>query len=443
MFANNSFRDPQVLRSLVRDSQVHRDLYIDAGLFALEQEQFYGHTWNFAGHASQIPAAGDYITLTLAGRPIILLRQADGSVRGLFNRCAHKGARLLSEACGNTGKFLRCPYHAWSFKTDGALLSMPLKAGYEDTGLAACENGQGLTPLPHLQVYRDFIFVKLKPGGLGFEDYFGEALGAIDSMVDRSPTGQLRVAGGVLRNVMNCNWKMYLENINDTVHPVSTHESVVKSAQSVWQGHGPDEPKPMAIEQVLPFGNGYNFFDEMGGKVYAHGHSLLGINFSIHSGYQVPPDYEAALVAAHGAERTSDVLGRSPQNAVLYPSIALKGSPQCMRVIRPLAVDRTLVEAWSFETVGAPDLLLERAMTYNRLVFSPMSVVAHDDIHLFETIQQGLHAPGNEWVSLHRDFRSDELNTPSATVNGTNEWLMRNQYRAWLQFMTQDLEAAP
>ena len=80
-------------------------------------------------------------------------------------------------------------------------------------------------------------------------------------------------------------------------------------------------------------------------------------------------------------------------------------------------------------------------MTYNRLVFSPMSVVAHDDIHLFETIQQGLHAPGNEWISLHRDYRADELATPKATVNGTNEWLLRNQYRAWLQFMTQELEA--
>lgn len=80
-------------------------------------------------------------------------------------------------------------------------------------------------------------------------------------------------------------------------------------------------------------------------------------------------------------------------------------------------------------------------MTYNRLVFSPMSVVAHDDIHLFETIQQGLRSPGNEWVSLHRGFRTDEMTMPSATVSGTNEWLMRNQYRAWLHFMTQNMEA--
>ena len=80
-------------------------------------------------------------------------------------------------------------------------------------------------------------------------------------------------------------------------------------------------------------------------------------------------------------------------------------------MIRPLAADRTLVEAWSFRAEGAPDLLFERSMTYNRLVFSPMSVVAHDDVHLFESIQQGLRAEGNEWVSLHRDFEPANCST--------------------------------
>jgi hypothetical protein len=108
-------------------------------------------------------------------------------------------------------------------------------------------------------------------------------------------------------------------------------------------------------------------------------------------------------------------------------------------VIRPLAVDRTLIEAWSLRAEGAPELLFERAMTYNRLVFSPMSVVAHDDVHLFESIQQGLRAEGNPWVSLHRGFDARELERDSQDVNGTNELLMRNQFRAWVRFMTLSL----
>jgi hypothetical protein len=99
-----------------------------------------------------------------------------------------------------------------------------------------------------------------------------------------------------------------------------------------------------------------------------------------------------------------------------------------------------MLEAWSFRVEGAPDVLFERSMMYNRLVFSPMSVVAHDDVHLFEGMQRALHADGNDWISLHRNFRPDELGQGTADCNGTNELLMRNQFRAWAQFMSLTME---
>jgi phenylpropionate dioxygenase-like ring-hydroxylating dioxygenase large terminal subunit len=289
-------------------------------------------------------------------------------------------------------------------------------------------------------VYRDFVFVKLSTHGPDFASYCGDMLGAIDNLVDRSPVGRLRIEGGVLRNVIHCNWKMYLENINDTVHPMSTHESATAAANRLWRGRPADAEKPMAMEQILPFGAPYDFFERMGGRAYPNGHSMLGIHFSIHSGYAQVPDYEAALRAAHGAARATENLERAPQNSVLFPSLALKGSPQAMRVIRPLAADRTLVEAWSFRVEGAPDILFERSMTYNRLVFSPMSMVAHDDVHLFESIQRGLAAEGNEWVSLHRGFEPAELEGECMReAGGTSELLMRNQFRAWARFMSLSL----
>jgi len=441
------YRDhPERIRALVQEDRVHRDLYLSEELFGLEQEQFFANTWQFMGHASQVPGAGDYVAQEIAGRPLVMVRQADGSIRVLANRCAHKGTQLVSDPCGNTGKFFRCPYHAWTYRLDGSPLAVPIKAGYEGTRMAQCESGQGMAPVRHVAVHRDFVFVRLADEGPAFEDYFGEVLRAIDNMVDRSPQGRLAVAGGVLRNVIQCNWKMYLENINDTVHPLSTHESATRAAQALWAGHAPDEPKPMAMEQILPFGAGYEFFDQMGARVLPHGHSVLGTRFSIHSGYAQVPEYEAAMREAHGDERAAEILQRSPQNAVLFPSLSVKGSPQAIRVIRPLAAGRTLVEAWAFRAEGAPELLAQRSMNYNRLVFSPMSVVAHDDVHLFESIQRGLRAPGNEWVSLHRGHRSGEFGgdqlQQAQDTNGTNELLMRNQFRAWAQFMTLHMEAA-
>ena len=425
--------------ALVETDRVHRDLYLSAEIYALEQRHFFANTWNYLGHASQIPKAGDYLTETIAGRPLVLVRQPDGSVRVLYNRCAHKGTRLVTDASGNVGRHFRCPYHAWTYRLDGAPMGMPLKAGYEGTRLEACESGRGMAALQHVAVYRDFVFVKLSDAGPGFDEYFGAALKSIDDMVDRSPLGRLEIAGGCLRSVIRCNWKMYLENINDTVHPMSTHQSAVDAAHALWKDHPADEPKPMAMEQILPFGSSYDFFDQMGGRVYPNGHSVLGTRFSIHSGYAQLPEYAAAMTAAHGAARAAEVLERSPQNSVLFPSLSVKGSPQAIRVIRPLAVDRTLIEAWSFRVAGAPELLFERTQSYNRLVFSPMSVVAHDDMHLFESIQQGLAADGNHWVSLHRNHTPAELDFATQETNGTNELLMRNQFRAWARYMTLDM----
>ncbi|MBK6007542.1 Rieske 2Fe-2S domain-containing protein [Ramlibacter ginsenosidimutans] len=426
--------------ALVQEDRVHRDLYLSEELFALEQRHFFANTWNFVGHASQVPEAGDFITVEIAGQPLLMVRQADGSIRVLNNRCAHKGMPLATDASGSVKRFFRCPYHAWTYHLDGTPLSLPLKEGYANGRMHACESGSGMGALRHVAVYRDFVFAKLNDGGPDFHAYFGDVLAAIDNLADRSPTGKLKVEGGILRNIVHCNWKMYLENINDTVHPQSAHESATAAAHRLWQGQPADAPKPMAMEQILPFGAGYDFFDKMGGRVYPNGHSMLGTQFSIHSGYAHVPEYEQALQAAHGAERTAEILQRSPQNSVCFPSLAVKSSPQAIRVIRPLAADRTLVEAWSLRAEGAPDLLFERSLMYNRLVFSPMSIVAHDDVHLFESIQHGLKAGRNEWVSLHRDYEATERERGTQDVNGTNELLMRNQFRAWAQFMVADME---
>ena len=427
------------IAALVEEDRVHRDLYLSAELFELEQRHFFSNTWNYVGHASQVPNSGDYAAVTIAGRPLLMVRQPDGSIRVLYNRCAHKGSQLVTDGCGNVGRFFRCPYHAWTYKLDGAPLAIPMKAGYEGTRLKECESGQGLEAVKNTAVYRDFVFARLSDAGPDFESYCGDALRAVDNLVDRSPVGKLKVEGGVLRSVVRCNWKMYLENINDTVHPMSTHESATSAANTVWQGRPADAPKPMAMEQILPFGSSHDFFDRMGGRVYPNGHSVLGIHFSIHSAYGQLPEYEAAMRQAHGEQRAAEIMERSPQNAILFPSLSVKSSPQAIRVIRPLAADRTLIEAWGFRVEGGPDVLLQRALTYNRLVFSPMSMVAHDDLHLFEGMQRGLAAGRNEWVSLHRNFDRAELQPGPREVNGTSELLMRNQFRAWVRFMTLNL----
>ena len=112
----NDALQPAAIRALVEADRVHRDLYLDPNLFSLERERLFARTWSFVGHASEVPASGDYVTRELHGRPLVMVRDAEGVVNVLYNRCAHKGTRLVTEEAGNTGKFFRCPYHAWTYK---------------------------------------------------------------------------------------------------------------------------------------------------------------------------------------------------------------------------------------------------------------------------------------------------------------------------------------
>jgi phenylpropionate dioxygenase-like ring-hydroxylating dioxygenase large terminal subunit len=427
--------DPDALRALVRDDAVHRDVYVSEEVFELEMERLWSRTWIYVGHDSQVPRVGDYATSDVAGRPVMMVRGEDGVVRVVMNRCAHKGAKLVSEPAGNVGKFFRCPYHAWAYDLDGKVRAVPLRSGYEQTGLATSEAAGGLSAPAGVAVHRGFVFARLEGDGPSFDDWAGPMRAVIDAIADRSPRGTLRVVGAPIRSTFRANWKAYIENINDTVHPPATHQSANDAAAAIWAGRPADAPKPMSMQLLLPFGSGWDFFERMGGRVLPSGHSLLGTQASIHSSYEGLEGYEAALLAAHGEARAREVLAFAPQNAVLYPSVSMKATPQAIRVIRPVAVDRTVVEAWAFQPEGAPELLSRRAVTYNRLVFSPMSVLAHDDLHVFETIQHALRADGNPWVSLRRGLAGSERDGDTADVGGTDERLIRNQFRAWAAAM--------
>jgi len=163
----------QEMAALVRDTEVHKALYVDQQVFELEMEHLFANTWVYVGHASQIPNKGDYYTTTVGTQPVVMVRHTDDSVQVLYNRCPHKGVKVAGEGCGNTGKFFRCPYHAWTFKTDGSLLSMPLRKGYDNTGFEHCEAQHGMAKVGAVREYREFVFCRLNPQGESFEDYFG------------------------------------------------------------------------------------------------------------------------------------------------------------------------------------------------------------------------------------------------------------------------------
>ena len=93
----------------MRETEVHRDVYVDQEVFDLEMEHLFANTWIYVGHDSQVPNAGDYYGTTIGRQPVLMVRHTDGVVHVLYNRCPHKGTRITIDTCGNAGKFFRCP----------------------------------------------------------------------------------------------------------------------------------------------------------------------------------------------------------------------------------------------------------------------------------------------------------------------------------------------
>jgi phenylpropionate dioxygenase-like ring-hydroxylating dioxygenase large terminal subunit len=436
-YANN----PAAVRALVEPGRVHRDVYIDPEVFGLEMRHLFANTWVYVGHASQIPEAGDYLTTDIGTQPVLAARHTDGEVRVLYNRCAHKGVKIASEACGHTGRLFRCPYHGWSYKTDGSLHSIPFRKGYDGSGLDGSDAMRGLAPVGATHVYRDFIFARLAEHGVGFDEFFGGSLTSIDNMVDRSPEGRLVLEGPPLRYMHPCNWKMLVENQTDTCHPMIAHESSAGTAVSVWKREeGKGGKKPMAVEVYAPFMAPYDFFEGMGIRVWPNGHGHTGVTTSIHADYSAVPGYVDQMVAAYGEERAKAILGENRHNTIYFPNIMVKGPIQTLRVFKPLAANRTLVESYTFRLAGAPDMLFARTLMYNRLINAPTSIVGHDDLEVYERAQLGLHADGSEWVDVRRHYAPGEPEDDTAVVGGTSERQMRNQFHAWTKYITASMD---
>ena len=117
------------LAMMVRPDRVHRALYSDPAIFELEMQRLFGRAWLVVGHESQIPAAGDFLTTRMGREPVIVARHADGAVKVMINRCSHRGSTVCEDARGHCVEFV-CPYHGWTYRTDGSLRFVPLEQGY-------------------------------------------------------------------------------------------------------------------------------------------------------------------------------------------------------------------------------------------------------------------------------------------------------------------------
>src|SRR5690606_26462242 len=121
--------------------------------------------WLLAGHLSELPEAGDYVTLEAAGERALVIRAADGSLRAFHNVCRHRGSRVVSGESGSCRRSIVCPFHGWTYNLDGSLKNVPAA----DTFAGLDKSRHGLVPL-ELEVWHGFVFVRFAAGGPSLAD---------------------------------------------------------------------------------------------------------------------------------------------------------------------------------------------------------------------------------------------------------------------------------
>lgn len=131
----------------------------------------FANTWIFVGQDSQTSNPGDYFHTEIGKKPIVMVHHLDGGIHVLYNRCTHNGPKLIIDCTSNTGKLFCCPYHAWTYKTDGTRLGMALRKGYDSTGLEKRNLDTDTALVGAVRNYSGFVFAQLAHEGPGFE-YF-------------------------------------------------------------------------------------------------------------------------------------------------------------------------------------------------------------------------------------------------------------------------------
>ena len=325
--------------------------YTSDAFYRREIDRIFMKVWNFLGRVEQVPHPGDYFTVDFAGVSLIVVRDDGGEVRAFANTCRHRGSELL--AGSGRCKAIVCPYHSWTYALDGRLVGAPemeQSVGFrkEDNGLIALR----------LETWGGFIFVNFDRNAAPLEAYLGGMMETIAPyrLDDMALTRRREY-------VMDCNWKLFVENAKESYHIKTVHKKTINQyASAKTAGYWVEEAK-----------------------------GEYCITFAQHEGSM------ALLKGAAGFPVIESLRGRREAGGtyapLIYPSTYLACTIDCVWYLElhPLGPERTrLVHGSLFpkSRLQQPDFDAIAANYYHR-----WDITTEEDIVASERQQRGLRSP--------------------------------------------------
>lgn len=325
--------------------------YTDAEYLEAECRTLFAADWAFAGVGAQIPKRGDVAPVTVAGYPILLVRNKMGTVNAFHNVCRHRGLQLVSNAQYGRAA-LMCPYHAWTYSLDGELKKTPHFGGHDCDHTAGFDKGEyGLKPV-RVELWHDLIFVNID----GNAAPLANTMGPVTERWANYDFSQLRHSGSATFEA-HCNWKLAIENFVESYHLPWTHPSL--NRYSLMQAH---------YNMIEPTYVGQGSSNYVSADA---GHPDLPLFPNLSAAQQTVAEYP-----------------------YLLPNIMLGIHPSYFFVfgVQPIAPDKTL-ELFHFYFVGDAAMSDELAEQRARVMENWKSI-NREDITMIEGMQQGRRSPG-------------------------------------------------
>jgi phenylpropionate dioxygenase-like ring-hydroxylating dioxygenase large terminal subunit len=305
--------------------------FTSAALFEHEQRAVFAKSWVHVADLIDLPAPGSYVAAMIGRTPVLLVRDRHtGELRGFLNACRHRGAVLL-EGKGTCDKQIKCPYHAWSYGTDGKLHGVPYRDEF------ACDVSQmGLVPI-RVGTVGQLVFACLDDSAPPLDEWVASLPVALAAA--GTETWQLAFE---LKYELAANWKLFVENANDGYHIQFVHD---------------------VLTDLLVQDSGVTVLEPHSAYSYAN----------VDPKY-VPPDVDASLAKI--------------RFGCIFPNLIPVLSPSDLTYIRvdPIAHDRLALFVRSYDSGEFPQLTEFRKAAFQRTTDQDISVVLRT--------QRGLHAVG-------------------------------------------------
>ena len=206
-----------VTRPLAEASTLPPSAYTNPGVFEEEVGALFQREWVCVAREEQLPEPGQYRNVEVGRQPLIVVRQADGSIKAMSAICPHRGMPVVSDH-GRASNF-SCPYHRWKFGLDGHLISAPLMDNVDGFPESDC----GLSPIK-VECWQGFVFVNLDPNS----PPLAERLTALNQLMDGYDMQDMVIAGSI---DFDCpwNWKILVENFMEAYHHIGPHNESLQS----------------------------------------------------------------------------------------------------------------------------------------------------------------------------------------------------------------------